>query len=224
MLAAMLGLAASCGERVDPVVAEAARVWRSVPTRSDFRIVSARGEGRTLILQVEIPSDVSQVLDARAIAQMFSVCPTPREANFFSEGRALRVELSRAGHATTSATVSRCSGPVGNGVNIDTFVQMLRPMVGRDLGEGARVTSVRAEGQTLVLVFDGPRGWREGLDQAAIAWGFLEQSCSQARGFALFDGTRSLRIDTTEGGSNLIPGQLIRRCPAPPIPRPQAPD
>jgi hypothetical protein len=225
-LAILLGVLLSCGsgcrERVDPVVAEMARAVQRVPPANGLRIAAARGEGRTLILQVEADSETAQALDAAGIAHIFAAgfCATRRDANFFSEGRALRIELFTPGRVATNATVTRCSGPTGQGLNTATFVEMLRPMVGRDLGDGAKLTSVRADGQTLVMVMDGPTGWRTGLDQATIAWVLLEDACSRPGGFRLFDGTHKLRLDTTEGGNNLIQGQVIGHCPAPPVARP----
>lgn len=222
VLLLLLSLGSACRERVDPVVADMARDWRRVPTSPGFRIASARGEGHTLILQIEVDADGAQVLDAATTANMLAagICAIPRDANFFSEGRTLRIELFAPGRAATNAVVSRCTGPVGRGFTMDAIVAMFRPMVGRDLGDGGRMTSVRAEGQTLVMVLDGRPGWRTGLDQETIARAFLEDPCSPPGGFKLFNGTRSLRIDTTEGGGNLIQGQVITRCPAPPIGRP----
>jgi hypothetical protein len=99
-------------------------------------------------------------------------------------------------------------------MTVDTVAEMLRPMVGRDLGDGTRITSVRTEGQTLVIVMDGRAGWRAGLDQETIARLLLQDACSRPGGFALFDGTRTLRVDTTEGGGNPVQGQTISRCPS----------
>jgi hypothetical protein len=222
LLGALLSFGSGCRQRVDPVVADIARDMQRVAPASGFRIASARGEDRTLILQVEVDADGALAWDAAGVAHSFAtvVCATPRDANFFSEGRTLRVELSAPGRAATNAIVSRCPGPAGQGLTMDTMVEILRPMVGRDLGDGAKVTSVRADGQTLVMVMDGRPGWRTGLDQTTFAWAVLEGACDRPGGFRLFDGTRTLRIDTTEGGNNLIQGQIISRCPAPPAGRP----
>lgn len=221
LLGILLSLSSGCRQRVDPVVADIARDMARVPPNSAFRIVTARGEDRTLIMQVEVNPDAAQVWDAAGIAHSFAtvICATPRDANFFSEGRTLRVEVSSPGRAGMSAIVSRCPGPAGQGLNMDAIVEIFRPMVGRDLGGGARLTSVRAEGQTLVMVVDGQPGWRTGLDQATIAQAFLDEPCRQPGGYRLFDGTRSLRIDTTEGGRNLLQGQTVIRCPPPPAAR-----
>jgi hypothetical protein len=222
LLGVLLCLGSGCRERVDPVVAEMARGMERVRPATGFRIVSARGEDRTLILQIATDAETAQAWDASGIAHMFAavICAAPRGGNFFAEGRTLRVEISTAGRAATNATVNRCSGPVGQGLTIDTMVEMLRPMVGRDLGDGAKITSVRAEGQTLVMVMDGRPGWRAGLDQATLNGVLLDDPCSRPGGFRLFDGTRSLRIDTTEGGRNLTRGEAIRHCPAPRLARP----
>lgn len=217
LLGALLSFSSGCRQSVDPVIADIARDMERVPASGAFRIVSARGEDRTLIMQVEVNLDGPQPLDAAGIAHMFAtiICATPRDANFFSEGRLLRIELSTPGHAGTTATIGHCTGPAGQGLNMAAIVEMFRPMVGRDLGDGGKMTSVRAEGQTLVMVMDGPPGWRAGADQETIAQAFLDEPCRQPGGFRLFDGTRNLRIDTTEGGHNLIQGQTVIRCPSP---------
>jgi hypothetical protein len=138
LLGLLLSLGSGCGEQVDPVVAEMARDWRRMPPVGASRLVAARGEGRTLILQFEIPSDTAQIVDAPAVAHSIAaaICSSRRDGHFFSEGRTLRIELSSTGRAATNASVDHCSGPVGQGINIDSWAEVFRPMVGAMSGMG----------------------------------------------------------------------------------------
>jgi hypothetical protein len=193
-----------------------------LPTSSTLRLRAARGEGRTLILDAEIPADIASVMNVRDVAASFAhgICANPSSMTFFTEGRTLRVNLSAPGRAPASTTIDRCPpGPVGQGVNIDTYVQMYRGMLGRDLGEGSTFTAARAEGQTLVLVMNGRRGWRAGASPATITQDFLGGFCEPGTGNAFFDGQRSLRIDTTEDGGDLVQGVVATGCPARPAAR-----
>jgi hypothetical protein len=224
LFAALLGLAAGCqrdANAVDPVVAAMAKSFRLAQRSSDVRLRGSRGEGRTLILEVEMSSDVPAVVGVRDIAPGFAqaICANPRTAHFFTEGRTLRVDLSVRGRAPTSAVIDRCTGPTGQGITIENYVRMYRAFVGRDLGDGARITAARAEGQTLVLDLDGPAGWRSGLTPAAIAQEFLEGFCESGTRNSFFAGGRTLRVDTTEGGRDPRQGQLITACPARPAAR-----
>ncbi|HYD13713.1 MAG TPA: hypothetical protein VEC11_12770 [Allosphingosinicella sp.] len=217
-LTALLALAAGCQQdgNVDPMVAGLARTIRMPESAGDLRLKRARGEGRTLILETEMPGDLGNVVGASDVATSFAhgICANRATMNFFSEGRTLRLDLSMPGRPPSSATVDRCPpGPVGQGVTVETYAQMYQRMVGRDLGDGTRLTSSRAEGQTLVLVLDGPAGWRQGVTPASIGQDFLGGFCEGGTGNAFFQGGRTLRVDTTEGGGAPMAGQPLSACP-----------
>ena len=219
--AGLLALVSACqrGGDVDPVVAEMARSIGAPKTTSDLSLKAARGEGRILVLEAEMPADIASLVGARDVAASFAhgICANPRSATFFSDGRTLRVELSVPGRGVTSATVDRCPpGPVGQGVNVESYAQLYRRMEGRDLGDGSTITATRVEGQTLVLVMNGRRGWRSGMTPATIAQQFLAEFCDPASGNAFFGGGRALRIDTTEDGARLVRGETVTACPARP--------
>ena len=218
-LAGLLALASACQREgnVDPVVAEMAKAIRMPPSSGNLRLRAARGEGRTLVLETEIPADIADIVEARDVAASFAhgICANARSVTFFSDGRTLRVDLSTPGRAPSSATVSRCPpGPVGQGVGVETYVQLYRRMVGRDLGDGTTFTAARAEGQTLVLVLNGRRGWRAGTSPAAFTQQFLDGFCESGTGNSFFGGGRAVRIDTTEDGASLSQGEAVTACPA----------
>ena len=218
-LAGLLALASGCQRdgTVDPVVAETARAIGAPRTANDLRLKAARGEGRTLILEAEMPADVASLVRSNDVATSFAlgICANPRGANFFSDGRTLRVDLSVPGRGVSSATVNRCPpGAAGQGVSVETYAQLYRRMVGRDLGDGSTIAATRVEGQTLVLVINGRRGSRAGITPATITQQFLSEFCDPASGNAFFAGGRALRIDTTEDGANLMQGEAVSACPA----------
>jgi hypothetical protein len=199
---------------VDPVVAEVARNWDMSQTKGGLRVVAVHGEDRTLVMQVQLGPEASNVLRASDVAAMIAdgICSNPRNDHFFTEGRTVRAEVSVAGGPQTSATTGRCSGPIGQAGSIEVYVITYRRLLGRDLGDGTVLTAARAEGQMLVLVMDGPPGWRARLYPDGVDQGFLGGFCQGGRS-SFFDG-RTLRVDTTEAGANPMRGQVLTACPA----------
>ncbi|HYI49283.1 MAG TPA: hypothetical protein VEX35_12550 [Allosphingosinicella sp.] len=201
---------------VDPLVAEVARraQW---PEDTAVRHVTLRGEGRTLVWAGEIAPDWTGPVLPGDMAPVIAntICAGAGGAAFFTEGRTLRVEIRAAGGASTSATVDRCSVPAG--VDFTTAAgaaSILQPLVG--MGEdGVTITSIHADGETVVLVFDGPAGWRRGDTAEELNGVWLRYFCNPAFATSpFFDGTPGIRIDTLEGGRQPIQGRRIAGCPA----------
>lgn len=88
----------------------------------------------------------------------------------------------------------------------------LQTMVGQTYEGGVRLAGVRAEGDTLVLVLDGPRGWRRALSPLQTSDVFLDSFC-QDRDFEYFVHGNLMRVDTIEGGADSRPGPVINACP-----------
>ena len=88
----------------------------------------------------------------------------------------------------------------------------LQTMVGQTYEGGVRLAGVRAEGDTLVLVLDGPRGWRRTLSSQQTSDLFLDSFC-QDRDFEYFVHGNLMRVDTIEGGADTRPGPVISACP-----------
>jgi hypothetical protein len=210
-------MAATGQSEVDPLVAEMVRQPLNRPSGTgDFRSISLRGEGRTLIVRIETVPEMADVVTADVLASAFagSFCVNPRYQAFFSAGRTLRVERLIAGHPPETASLDHCPGPVGGGFSAASFASALQAFVGREV-DGISFRSIRAEGETVVAVADGPVGWRDDSTSAVLADAFLSNFCDQASGHQpFFDGVRKIRIDTLEAGDRLIQGQPIASCPA----------
>ena len=89
----------------------------------------------------------------------------------------------------------------------------MQPLVG--VGEdGVTIRSIRAQGETVILVMDGAAGWRQDLVAGMLEEALLDGFCGQgAATNAFFDGIRTIRIDTLEDGREPAQGQPIARCP-----------
>ena len=88
----------------------------------------------------------------------------------------------------------------------------LQSMVGQTYEGGVHLAGVRAEGDTLILVLDGPRGWRQTLSSQQTSDLFVDSFC-QDRDFEYFVHGNLMRVDTIEGGSDSRPGPVINVCP-----------
>ena len=198
------------------MIAEMLRRPLNLPTgRGDVRNVVVVGEGRTLVLRAEIAPDIASYVDARLYAHALAtgICVDPRGASFFNHGRTVRVELTPAGGRPTIASVDRCPGPVGTGLTTEALASAMQPTVGRDM-DGVAVVSIRAEGETVVIVMDGVAGWREGTTTEMLNGAFLSNFCDLRTGNnPYFNGTQAVRIDTREAGRGLIRGNPITTCP-----------
>jgi hypothetical protein len=208
---------AAAPDDVDPLVADIARHVLSTPGGTgDARRIAVRGEGRTLVWQAEIAPDMIGVIRPGEIAAVLAnaICAGSAGATFFTGGRTLRVEIRPVGGSFISATVDRCSVPAGTGFTAASFASIMQPLVGMS-DEGVTITSIRAEGETVIIVADGTIGWRQGLTAETMEGAMLGSFCDHAtENNVFFNGTRRIRIDTLEGGRNLIQGRLIASCPA----------
>ncbi len=89
----------------------------------------------------------------------------------------------------------------------------LQGMVGKQPDSTLTISSIAAEGETLVLKVDGPKGWRADKSPAELSSAFVTGYCSKAAD--TFSTGMKLRVDTTEeGGSQLWQGPTIDHCPA----------
>ena len=99
-----------------------------------------------------------------------------------------------------------------SGLTPQSLSGALQTMVGQTYEGGVRLAGVRAEGDTLVLVLDGPRGWRRTLSSQQTSDLFLDSFC-QDRDFEYFVHGNLMRVDTIEGGADSRPGPVINACP-----------
>jgi hypothetical protein len=104
------------------------------------------------------------------------------------------------------------SGGSGGDYGVDDYARQLQNKVGARVGLG-RVTAIAAEGDILVVTFDGPTNWRQGMPSFQLTRPFLEGFCKSGRAEPYFHEGRTIRLDTTEEGRGLIRGQPSSRCP-----------
>jgi hypothetical protein len=94
------------------------------------------------------------------------------------------------------------------------FARRLQSQVGRKVGP-MTMKSIVAEGNVLVVTFDGAVGWRRGMPSYAITAYFLEGFCAKPDAAAYFAEGRTLRVDSLEADASPIRGSPATRCPRP---------
>jgi len=103
--------------------------------------------------------------------------------------------------------------PAAPGITASQFSGALQGMIGQSFEGGVRIAGIHAEGNILVIVFDGPHNWRATPVSAHFSDIFLSGFC-QDRDFEYFVGGNLMRVDTVDGGAGLQQGPIIRSCPA----------
>ena len=93
------------------------------------------------------------------------------------------------------------------------FAQAIQGMVGQTYVGGVTITRIYAEGQIVIIVLDGPTGWRNAATSGQAA-DFIGTFC-EGRDFEYFVNGNAMRIDTTEAGAAVRPGPVVRACPPP---------
>jgi hypothetical protein len=199
---------------VDPMVAFLADTFRAViggPPVGQMRIIGVRGEDRILILNIDLSAEASALFRPPqvAMAAATGICSMPRTGNFFGDGRALRVEVTRVGRAEGSATVDRCPGPAGQGLTAAAFAGALQSMVGVE-ENGATVAAIRAEGNAVVVTMAFPAGTPDNGPSQSFVLAFCRHP-EDLRGF--FGSGLTFRVDTKIGERDPVPGRAITACP-----------
>jgi hypothetical protein len=93
------------------------------------------------------------------------------------------------------------------------FALAIQGVVGQTYEGGVTITRIYAEDPIVVVVLDGPAGWRT-ASAAQISNIFLDSFC-EGRDFEYFVHGNAMRVDTTEAGAAGRPGPVIRACPPP---------
>lgn len=95
------------------------------------------------------------------------------------------------------------------------FAQAIQGMVGQSYEGRVTIARIYAEGQIVVIVFDGPAGWRESSASRDVPNLFVGSFC-EGRDFEYFVNGNAMRLDTIEGGAGPPrAGPVIRACPPP---------
>ena len=126
----------------------------------------------------------------------------------------LLLALALAGQAAPAA-------PEPVAVTPAQFAQAIQGVVGQTYEGGVTIARIYAEGQVVVIVLDGPLGWRNAGGSAAQITDIFMGGFCEGRDFEYFVHDNAMRIDTTEGGAALRAGPLIRACPHPADAHPQ---
>jgi hypothetical protein len=92
------------------------------------------------------------------------------------------------------------------------FAQAIQGLVGQTFESGGTITRIYAEDQIVVIVFDGPAGWRTPAAAGQSSDLFITSFC-EGRDFEYFVHGNAMRVDTTEAGAASRPGPVIRACP-----------
>jgi hypothetical protein len=88
----------------------------------------------------------------------------------------------------------------------------IQGMIGQSYEGGVAIARIYAEGQIVVIVLDGPGGWRAS-PSAGRAPDHLVGSFCEDRDFEYFVHGNAMRVDTSEAGAALRAGPIIRACP-----------
>lgn len=110
------------------------------------------------------------------------------------------------------ALLAGCS--VGPPRDVAGYAARLRFLVGRSYGP-VTLQSVAAEGDVLVITFDGPDNWRRATPSYIFTAHFIEGFCKVKEAAGYFADGRRLRLVTTEAGARRIGGDPVSRCPRP---------
>ena len=106
------------------------------------------------------------------------------------------------------------AAPEPVGVTPAQFAQAIQGVVGQTYEGGVTITRIYAEGQTVVIVLDGPANWRATMSPGQVSDLFVGSFC-EGRDFEYFVNGNLMRVDTTEGGAAVRAGPVLRACPPP---------
>ena len=92
------------------------------------------------------------------------------------------------------------------------FAQAIQGVVGQTYEGGVTISRIYADGPIVVIVLDGPAGWRASSSAGQVSDQFVGSFC-EGRDFEYFVNGNQMRVDTTEGGAAIRSGPIIRACP-----------
>jgi hypothetical protein len=217
-LCATMPTAAVAQGDVDPVVdltAAASQGMVGQQLATGVRVTRVRGERRTLVIHVDLGASAPAGFGAAHAASgiLGGMCTERGAAALFSEGRTLRVQLTRNGRPAGAATVDRCPASAGLGLTAAAFADSMQSTVGLREGD-MTISAVRAEGNMLILTASYPRG--RGRSAASLGAEFRDSFCREpnmVRGF--FGNGLVLRVDVVTGGGRPVSSPLYGSCPSP---------
>lgn len=175
-----------------------------------WRLVDARVEGNTLIVAMAPPAgDTSFTAEDLLVSASSGWCDVQPSGEFFNNGRKLRVELRSGDRITESAELAAC--PSDPAVVTRVMARTLQRRSGLRIG-AAHLASARAQSAALVIVLDGPAGWRRGQAPDQLEPTLFRGFCSNSDSRLFFNGSRTVRFDTLEDGRALMVGHTLASC------------
>jgi len=90
------------------------------------------------------------------------------------------------------------------------FAKNMQGAIGQTFEGGIILKNITAEANTLVLLVDGPAGWRTTLTPAEISTALVGGFCGTAPQF--FTTGVTMRVDSLDSGK-LAKGPLVTTCP-----------
>jgi hypothetical protein len=87
----------------------------------------------------------------------------------------------------------------------------LQPKVGHPFSSGLTLAGVVAEGDTVVLTIDGPKGWRGSRSVQQISDQFVSGFCPGGNSY--FSRGVRMRFDTLEDKGAPMKGPIVSKCP-----------
>lgn len=91
------------------------------------------------------------------------------------------------------------------------YARRAQRMVGQSFGP-VTLSTIEAEGNVLVVTFDGKANWRGGNPSFIITAQFLDGFCEAKESSGFFAEGRTMRVDTLEDGRAPIKGSPVTRC------------
>lgn len=129
----------------------------------------------------------------------------------------LLLALALAGQAAPAAPAA----PEPVAITPAQFAQAIQGVVGQTYEGGVTVARIYAEGQIVVVVLDGPPGWRTAAGTPAQISDIFMGGFCDGSDFEYFVHDNAMRVDTTESAGALHAGPVIRACPHAPNAHPQ---
>ena len=111
-----------------------------------------------------------------------------------------------------SLALAAQSAPEPVAVTPAQFAQAIQGVVGQTYQGGVTIARIYADERTVVIVLDGPAGWRTTLSPGEVSSLFINSFCEN-RDFEYFVNGNLMRVDTTEAGGAGRAGPVIASCP-----------
>lgn len=210
---------AAAQEAPDPMVVAVADNMRAAGAAGlpgGITVVSARAEGHMLVLVLSLPPALRPAFTPPLVSAMVAsgMCQEGAGEIYFVDGRSLRVDLEVDGAVTSGTVRGHCPTAAEAELGAGNVAALLQANAGRRLQNGAFLSGAHAEGDRMVVTFDGPAGWRTAAAMASLNAEFLAGFCRRQT-WLYFDHGRTLQLEMREAGADPQRAPVADRCPDP---------